>query len=124
MLLLLDLLQVLSVLTMERPVSFSAEDIRDEKVTSGHPTISGVPLEIRIEPDEIRSKFFVLSPQLRGQIPYWDNTSQRTGSRDTWMMILSLVIRFARRSLRQLCGSTTHGGKAFPLFSRPVKVSK
>lgn len=27
-----DLLQVLSVLTMERPVSFSAEDIRDEKV--------------------------------------------------------------------------------------------
>jgi glucose-6-phosphate 1-dehydrogenase len=29
---LLDLLQVLSVLTMERPVSFAAEDIRDEKV--------------------------------------------------------------------------------------------
>lgn len=28
----LDLLQVLSVLTMERPVSFSPEDIRDEKV--------------------------------------------------------------------------------------------
>lgn len=27
-----DLLQVLSILTMERPVSFSAEDIRDEKV--------------------------------------------------------------------------------------------
>lgn len=34
----LDLLQVLTVLTMERPVSFSAEDIRDEKVTSGHLT--------------------------------------------------------------------------------------
>jgi hypothetical protein len=33
----LDLLQVLTVLTMERPVSFSAEDIRDEKVTNGHP---------------------------------------------------------------------------------------
>lgn len=31
----LDLLQVLSVLAMERPVSFSAEDIRDEKVTEG-----------------------------------------------------------------------------------------
>lgn len=29
----LDLLQVLSILTMERPVSFSAEDIRDEKVS-------------------------------------------------------------------------------------------
>ena len=28
----LDLLQVLSILTMERPVSFSAEDIRNEKV--------------------------------------------------------------------------------------------
>ena len=28
-----DLLQVLSILTMERPVSFSAEDIRDEKVS-------------------------------------------------------------------------------------------
>ena len=28
----LDLLQVLSILTMERPVSFSSEDIRDEKV--------------------------------------------------------------------------------------------
>ena len=27
-----DLLQVLTVLTMERPVSFAAEDIRDEKV--------------------------------------------------------------------------------------------
>jgi glucose-6-phosphate 1-dehydrogenase len=27
-----DLLQVLTLLTMERPVSFSAEDIRDEKV--------------------------------------------------------------------------------------------
>jgi len=41
-----DLLQVLSVLTMERPVSFSAEDIRDEKVTSCQPTISGVPLKM------------------------------------------------------------------------------
>jgi len=29
----LDLLQVLSILTMERPVSFAAEDIRDEKVS-------------------------------------------------------------------------------------------
>lgn len=29
-----DLLQVLSILTMERPVSFAAEDIRDEKVQS------------------------------------------------------------------------------------------
>ena len=28
----LDLLQTLSILTMERPVSFAAEDIRDEKV--------------------------------------------------------------------------------------------
>ena len=27
-----DLLQVLTILTMERPVSFAAEDIRDEKV--------------------------------------------------------------------------------------------
>ena len=27
-----DLLQVLSIIAMERPVSFSAEDIRDEKV--------------------------------------------------------------------------------------------
>lgn len=27
-----DLCQVLSILTMERPFSFSAEDIRDEKV--------------------------------------------------------------------------------------------
>jgi glucose-6-phosphate 1-dehydrogenase len=29
-----DLLQVLSIVTMERPVSFSAEDIRDEKVSA------------------------------------------------------------------------------------------
>lgn len=28
----LDLTQVLTILTMERPVSFAAEDIRDEKV--------------------------------------------------------------------------------------------
>lgn len=41
----LDLLQVLSVLTMERPVSFSAEDIRDEKVTSGQPTIDVIVLK-------------------------------------------------------------------------------
>lgn len=27
-----DLLQVLTLLAMERPISFSAEDIRDEKV--------------------------------------------------------------------------------------------
>ena len=32
----LDLLQVLSILTMERPVSFAAEDIRDEKVSRDH----------------------------------------------------------------------------------------
>lgn len=30
---LLDLLQVLSIIAMERPVSFSAEDIRDEKAS-------------------------------------------------------------------------------------------
>ena len=28
----LDLMQTLSVLAMERPVSFAAEDVRDEKV--------------------------------------------------------------------------------------------
>lgn len=32
----LDLLQVLSILTMERPVSFAAEDIRDEKVSRNY----------------------------------------------------------------------------------------
>lgn len=31
---LLDLLQVLSIIAMERPVSFSAEDIRDEKASA------------------------------------------------------------------------------------------
>lgn len=40
-----DLLQVLSILTMERPVSFAAEDVRDEKVrrcrhhAALHPTL-------------------------------------------------------------------------------------
>lgn len=34
----LDLLQVLTLLAMERPISFSAEDIRDEKVCFVHPT--------------------------------------------------------------------------------------
>ena len=34
-----DLLQVLSILTMERPVSFSSEDIRDEKVRGRPPTL-------------------------------------------------------------------------------------
>jgi glucose-6-phosphate 1-dehydrogenase len=29
-----DLLQVLTIIGMERPISFSAEDIRDEKVGS------------------------------------------------------------------------------------------
>ena len=29
-----DLLQTLSILTMERPISFSAEDVRDEKASS------------------------------------------------------------------------------------------
>jgi glucose-6-phosphate 1-dehydrogenase len=31
--LLVDLLQVLTIIGMERPISFSAEDIRDEKVS-------------------------------------------------------------------------------------------
>jgi hypothetical protein len=31
----LDLLQVLTLLAMERPISFSSEDIRDEKVCTG-----------------------------------------------------------------------------------------
>ena len=30
----IDLLQVLTLLAMERPISFSSEDIRDEKVMS------------------------------------------------------------------------------------------
>jgi hypothetical protein len=29
-----DLLQVLTIISMERPISFSAEDIRDEKVNT------------------------------------------------------------------------------------------
>lgn len=32
-----DLLQVLTLLAMERPISFSSEDIRDEKVRSFFP---------------------------------------------------------------------------------------
>jgi glucose-6-phosphate 1-dehydrogenase len=34
-----DLLQVLSIVTMERPVSFSAEDIRDEKVAASSDSV-------------------------------------------------------------------------------------
>ena len=33
------LLQVLTILAMERPISFSAEDIRDEKVSPTFPTL-------------------------------------------------------------------------------------
>lgn len=40
-----DLLQVLSILTMERPVSFSSEDIRDEKVRFVITVRRGPPLE-------------------------------------------------------------------------------
>lgn len=41
-----DLLQVLTLLTMERPISFSAEDIRDEKVR----VLRGIPA---IEPKNV-----------------------------------------------------------------------
>ena len=53
---LLDLLQVLSILTMERPVSFAAEDIRDEKVIFVTIDIASRPIPL------FRSRSCVLFP--------------------------------------------------------------
>jgi hypothetical protein len=57
-----DLLQVLTIIAMERPVSFSAEDIRDEKVHQ-HPWCPGT----------------LISRPILGQSPPFDPSHRKTG---------------------------------------------
>jgi len=74
-----DLLQVLSILTMERPVSFSAEDIRDEKVRPS----SHIADDLLFMWILSRSKFYDASLPLHVKTPSWVNTPQQMESLDT-----------------------------------------
>ena len=73
----IDLLQVLSILTMERPVSFSAEDIRDEKVRCA--------TNVRLHCSHVcdRSRCCARSQRSSLRTRFWANMWGRTGSRDT-----------------------------------------
>ena len=73
-----DLLQVLSILTMERPVSFSAEDIRDEKVCCVTTSCGGVVTWVWY-----RSRCYARSQLSSQRTRFWGNTWVRTGSRAT-----------------------------------------
>jgi len=73
-----DLMQTLSVLAMERPQSFSSEDIRDEKV-SNNPRGALT----------FRSRFCNPSPLSRRTRFYWVSTPLPVTSPDTSTMTLS-----------------------------------
>lgn len=81
-----DLLQALSVLTMERPVSFSAEDIRDEKVSIWNCFgLDMLPLVLTITTSFCQSKGQGSpgrSSYQEGGYPTW---SVRCGQRQAWI---------------------------------------
>ncbi len=105
----IDLLQVLSILTMERPVSFAAEDIRDEKVRLSQ-AIRGTECLMCIN----RLKFFVQFRPLNRRIASLASTLGPTASPDTLMMTPSHPTPTAPPLLPALCGSTIHDGKVYP----------
>jgi glucose-6-phosphate 1-dehydrogenase len=87
------LLQVLSIIAMERPVSFSAEDIRDEKVK----VLRAIP------PIERKDTFLAsMSPQMENRA-----ISTTTQFRAT---------RYVQRLQPRPYGSTTHVGRGSPSF--------
>lgn len=116
----IDLLQVLSVLTMERPVSFSAEDIRDEKVIhfsagAGHRVFNSLLYFCR-------SRSFVQFLPSNETTACSANTLLRMASPVTLMMTLSPPIQSALPTLPPRSGSITPAGKVSRSFSRPAKV--
>ncbi|SRR6266550_9114884 len=107
----LDLLQVLSILTMERPVSFAAEDIRDEKVCCFHCAVVHTPLDA-----PKRSKFCVPFRPSNAATPSLVNTSLQMESQVTWMIAPCHQTPRAPRLLFALSGLTTPGGRVFLSF--------
>jgi glucose-6-phosphate 1-dehydrogenase len=104
-----DLLQVLSILTMERPVSFSAEDIRDEKVF----TFGEIIYQFQ---QNSRSKSSGVSHQLRAKTPCSVNTCLPMASPVTSMMTPSRGTQSALPLLPRLSGFIILDGKASRSF--------
>src|SRR6267142_3588258 len=59
-----DLMQVLTVIAMERPLSFSAEDIRDEKVGTVSNVVSSSLVAFNLYA-HVRSRFYAQFPRSR-----------------------------------------------------------
>lgn len=112
-----DLLQVLSILAMERPVSFAAEDIRDEKVLRSQAYQYKYLLT-----SVCRSRYFVLFHLSKEMMSFSVNTLPLTGSLATSMMIRFLATLFALRLPLPHSGSTILGGKVSLSFSKQEKV--
>ena len=115
-----DLCQVLSILTMERPFSFSAEDIRDEKtkvlryigpISKEHVLLGqyigngkGTHLVIWLH-------FFLALEQFKTQ-----------ANRDIWRIIQYQRTLSAQPSQRSSSTSILPVGKVYHLFSKQAKV--
>jgi glucose-6-phosphate 1-dehydrogenase len=110
-----DLMQTLSILAMERPVSFAAEDVRDEKVG----VVGSTPTEqvtLRLNSHFMctsRSRFSAASLPSRARTPSSVNTSRPTASPATSTTTPSPRGRSAPLSRRWSCGSTTPDGRVF-----------
>ena len=143
-------MQVLSILTMERPVSFEAEDIRDEKASSLrvpfllHIIHSSI-ISIFPYPDPIRyfeisvftftnqymltkdicdrSRFSVQFLQLSVVTHCLVSMSRPTVNRAILMTRRSHPTRTVPRMPPLHCGFTTHDGRVFLSFSRLGRVS-
>lgn len=114
------LLQVLTIIAMERPISFSAEDIRDEKVGKSLAHSS----ERRLTSFLSRFAFSVVS-QLSSQ-----RMSSSASIRNLWMaqsQAISTTTQSQQTADAQLSApssstSRTNAGMVFPSFSRLVRL--
>ena len=113
-----DLLQVLSILTMERPVSFAAEDIRDEKVRFLYFFLS----RHHGNAFTFRSKSCAPSRLSSVKTPSLASMSPRMVSQATLTTIQSRRTLYVPLSPLRHCGSTIRDGRVFPSSSKPEKV--
>jgi len=123
----IDLLQVLSILTMERPVSFSSEDIRDEKVRFALELNLRTKFWYSIRLCSYRSRCFDTS--LRSSLKTFSsvNTLLESQRMERTNLVTSKMTLFPRdqsalRSLLPSFTSTRRGGKVFLSSSKLEKV--
>lgn len=118
-----DLLQVLSILTMERPVSFAAEDIRDEKVCDKFYRLIKCWFLTQFTPVTNRSRFYVRSHLLNAKTRCLVSMSEQMESPAISTMTRSHLNPSAPLTLPLPSGSTTLVGKACLSSSRQAKVN-